>query len=514
MDAKVLEDDLKVKKWFRTINSEGSKKTYLQTMQKYTDFCKMTPTDLFNEALEDVEASGSIARWRFPDRIDEFREFLRVGGDYEVHEYNQDENNLSEPKRKRQKPLAPTSVEGHIGGVRSFYVRNRIQVPKDLNNTNASTIKKNMQVHKKKELKQILKQLGTNNKNTTRDTTLTLCGTSSGLAIAELVKLRIHHILDVDSNNITTLDFTSEDSRVKTGIEFHTFFSPEATEWIWNYIQERGISKDYVGNIPNPERFMKYKEKGNLKGAVRDRWSAKHNIKCDDDFLFCNGDIDDIYLFGGTFKQGKVEEIYEEGYNGTFNEKLESRFRQMTKHGAMGIFRRIAERLEIESEDGHFNKFRSHNLRKFFITTLEDANISSRNIDYMAGKKISKDKRTYIQNRNVEKLKGTYMAVCPELALLTKTVHLTMDESINKIKMENDIENLKLRMEIELNPILHEIETKENSLGSADTTKGEKTLICKFLRGNKSHMQLIKKEHEAKIAELQKEYDELYGHLS
>ena len=515
MDFKALADDDIIIDWFDTVAaSKGTQKSYLNSMQKYTDFRQMTPEEIFDEAIEQLEASGLKAKWKFPKKINSFKRFLKEGGYYGVHQYNQDPNDPSKAKREFQKPLALTTVDSHIGAIRSFYLSYDIELPnkKGADRNRGQPLNANMEVFDKKKLKWILENLKTD--NTIRDTAIVLCGSSSGLGLSELLKLRVRDVLDIDHNNVTMIEFMREDSRTKTSVEFHTFFSPEATTWLWKYIADRGLSKDYVGDIPNPERFMRY-TRGVLDGKRRKEWEVKHNINCDDDFLFANANVNSIYLNGGRYVKGSVDITFE-GYKGTFNEELERRFRQMSSDGLMSIFNRISENMDIASEKGNFNPFRTHNLRKFFITTLEDENVSSRNIDYMAGKKIPESKSTYIRGRNLDKLRAVYTEACPELSLLTKTVHLTMDEAIKKVKMEYEIENLKLQRDIEIKPVQQGIEDLKNKIKRADeiNDKPSKNVLSKMLRENEPNLQRLKEKHEAKIAEMQSKYDELYGHLS
>lgn len=535
MDSKTLENDETVIDWFNEIDASiGTRKAYLLSMQKFTDFRKMAPEELFNEANDQIDASSNKSRWEYTKKISAFKQFLKIGGNYEAYEHNRNPENPNIPLRKFQKPLAGTTVETHVAAIRSFYLAFEIYVPekKGANKKRPKPLNENMQTFEKEKIKWIIENLKSD--NTIRDTAIILCGASSGLALSDLLKLRVRHILDVDHNNITTIPFIREDARTKTSIEFHTFFSPEATTWLWKYIADRGLSENYVGNIPNPERYMRYNHKTILHGNRREEWELKHNINCDDDFLFANANVNRIYVYGGIYKKGSIEENYKR-YNGTFNERLEKRFRQMSPDALMAIYSRISESMGIESEKGSYNPFRSHNMRKFFINTLENENISSRNLDYMAGRKIPDTKNTYIYGRDLERLRELYTESCPALSILTKTVHITMDEAIKKTKMENEIENLKLRMEIELQPIRYGIEALEKHIETDKSNlKNMKSMLDEIdeedeelihtlketiyswyeeLREKREIFEEIEGNYKSKISQLEEEYEELYGHL-
>jgi integrase len=78
-----------------------------------------------------------------------------------------------------------------------------------------------------------------------RDQTIGLSLLSTGADAADILNLRIGFVKDAKGNLSTAKRFPFHDNRLKDGIEFKTFFSVEATEYIRRYVQqERSNAKN------------------------------------------------------------------------------------------------------------------------------------------------------------------------------------------------------------------------------------------------------------------------------
>lgn len=78
-----------------------------------------------------------------------------------------------------------------------------------------------------------------------RDQTIGLCLLSTGADGADILNLKIGFVKDAKGNISTVKRFPFRDNRLKDGIEFKTFFSVEATEYVRRYVQqERSNAKN------------------------------------------------------------------------------------------------------------------------------------------------------------------------------------------------------------------------------------------------------------------------------
>jgi len=296
--------------------------------------------------------------------------------------------------------------------------------------------------------------------------------------MADILNLKVKDIRDVDENDITTMRL----QRQKTGVDFISFFSPQATRAIKSYLEYR----NGYGTSINDD--------------VRNAWHNKHKVNSENDYLFINDSIPDSYL------ASKNEEV-----------------RKIARNTFLGLFNRLSNKASLSTEKGTFNVIRSHNMRKYFYTAmmLDDAN--NYLIDFFAGKTIPEDKETYFK-ASVEETKKLYLSHVnvlsfddTEVLILKdsnyKALEKQYEDGIKQLRMENEIENLKIRMEMELKPIQQMIESHKNTIKRDDSRTAEKNIAYKMIRGNEQAMQRVKEDYEAKIAEIQKECDESYGHI-
>ncbi|MCD4821074.1 MAG: tyrosine-type recombinase/integrase [Methanococcoides sp.] len=454
---KELELDGEISSWLDAVaERESTRKSYLQSMIKYLDFTGLTPTELLDEANEEEENLPKNRR-SLKKYFSGFKAILKDGGEYQ--------------NGKTQKPLAEKSIKTHIAVIKSFYNANEITLP-FIKKSTARRIKENDDRPTKEQLSKVLELADIKMK------AIILIGTSSGLAMADILNLKVKDIRDVDENDITTMRL----QRQKTGVDFISFFSPQATRAIKSYLEYR----NGYGTSINDD--------------VRNAWHNKHKVNSENDYLFINDSIPDSYL------ASKNEEV-----------------RKIARNTFLGLFNRLSNKASLSTEKGTFNVIRSHNMRKYFYTAmmLDDAN--NYLIDFFAGKTIPEDKETYFK-ASVEETKKLYLSHVnvlsfddTEVLILKdsnyKALEKQYEDGIKQLRMENEIENLKIRMEMELKPIQQMIESHKNTIKRDDSRTAEKNIAYKMIRGNEQAMQRVKEDYEAKIAEIQKECDESYGHI-
>ncbi len=112
-----------------------------------------------------------------------------------------------------------------------------------------------------------------------RDQTIGLSLLSTGADASDILNLKIGFVKDAKGNLSTVKRFPFHDNRLKDGIEFKTFFSVEATEYIRRYVQqERSNAKndEYLfvkedgSKVPAHALSMNYRKAAEKMGYVVD----------------------------------------------------------------------------------------------------------------------------------------------------------------------------------------------------------------------------------------------------
>jgi integrase len=119
----------------------------------------------------------------------------------------------------------------------------------------------------------------------------------------------------------------------------------------------------------------------------------KQKVFSDNDFLFCRANISDTYLT-------------------TRNEKE----RQITKSIMMKIYRAISEKAGKNATGGDWNLIRSHNMRRYFNSTLINVSCDSYHVDFWMGHKQDATRAAYFR-ASPEKLKEIYLKYVPFITI-------------------------------------------------------------------------------------------------
>ena len=201
-------DDIIIQ-WMNNINAtKHTELSYLQAMQQYTEYAKLTPEELINEAEQEI-LSGMLTRQR------KLKGYL-----------------IGFRKNLQDKKLSDKTVQSRIGAVKSFYSSFDIQVPK-LGGDRKKAITKdcNNKVPDKQDMQECLKVCDLLEK------AVMLIGISSGLASNEIRNLKLKYFKSGydPETDITTLYVTRE----KTHTRFITFLSPECSKAIQDYLNFR-----------------------------------------------------------------------------------------------------------------------------------------------------------------------------------------------------------------------------------------------------------------------------------
>lgn len=125
---------------------------------------------------------------------------------------------------------------------------------------------------------------------------------------------------------------------------------------------------------------------------------------------------------------------------------------QMSRDSVVTNFRRVGQLAGFKREKGSYSPWRSHALRKYFISTMINKKGNKIIADFMAGHKISEQDRTYWQ-ANPEDLKKMYQDALPFLSLDEAKVKDIESEEFRAImedskQKDEKIKILERRMEL------------------------------------------------------------------
>lgn len=234
-----------------------------------------------------------------------------------------------------------------------------------------------------------VKNLLTNAKNL-RTRAIILCMATSGMAKNEILNLRLRDIT-FDEQGIGIINIR----RQKAQVDYVTFLSPEAVKVLNDYLNER--SRD-----------------------------VKLKVKGVNDFVFVT--------YGEKLSHGQKK-----------GSGIGSKIADQT---FTNEFKKLGEDLGYGNGKGNFVKSRSHSLRKFFASTLENAGMPKNKIDFMLGHTPSGNDLAYFKT-DVEALKSLYIKFLPYLTFERSIEVRSLDTQDARRLEELDKENKELKKEMQ-----------------------------------------------------------------
>lgn len=385
MRWEALRNDAVVKKWLTETNlAPYTERNYLISLQMYCDFTKLTPEQLIKEADDDVRA-GILNRDRMiKQHLIGFKSSLADGN------------------------YSPNTQHGYLSGVKSFYKAYDHQIPNMGKAVQAKPMPEHLDIPNKEDIRDALKVCDT------RDRAIVLVGCSSGLSASSIVELTIEQFfkgLDKETG-ICTLFLRRE----KTNTDFITFLNPEATAAVLEYLSYRNRRLDYTDTRREQQLAKQYwDEDWERKNANRGRGrKGKADTKPHGQYLFIKRQIHD------NFMKGKNEEL-----------------RKLDVKGLLKAYSDIANRAQKSGGNGVWDLIRSHNIRKFFNTTLKNAGMDSDLVEYMMGHTLGPTKDAYFRG-NAELLRQRYAGFMVHLTI-QKPLDVSTSPEYRKIEAENKV---------------------------------------------------------------------------
>jgi integrase len=282
------------------------------------------------------------------------------------------------------KNLAPNTIRGYIMPIQSFYNYYDIQFPKQ-RNLESIVLESNIEIPSKSDIQTILKVCDPLEK------AIILVGVSSGLSSNEIINLKVGTFKNgYDSTTgITTLKIR----RGKTRTDFITFLTSEASQAVNDYLEFRDRKSDSTD-------------------IRKQRQLQKQHVYSDIDYLFIGRTIPNEWL-----------------------EKRDERLRKLERNSFLKLYRMLNEKARKSTPKGTWNVIRSHNLRKYFNSTLLNAGCDSFFVEYTMGHKIDRTKASYFRS-DPNSLAKIYEKFVPFITI-QKELDISESEDFKRMKAEH-----------------------------------------------------------------------------
>jgi integrase/DNA-binding protein YbaB len=296
--------------------------------------------------------------------------------------------------------LAPQTIKVYVSAVKSFYKYYKITIPDVTTDVNDICLEKNEgRLLTKEDIRDMIEV------SPIREKTIIYLMAMTGMAQAEMRSLTIKKFLDAASEAL--------DKKIKTVEELFEYEKDLETVVLSLMITRQKVNYRYNTFIP-PEVTR------NILYYLKDR-SYGRNEKI------------------------RIIDVNKELFVNHNGEKL-------NKHTVSSNFNRIGKKLGFEnSEYGAYGFWRSHGLRKYFISTIINETGDHILADYLVGHKISAIKRAYWK-ADPSKLKKNYIDVMEYLSIDGGKVTDYTSEEYTKIKKEmKEMKEKDLKRQAELN---------------------------------------------------------------
>lgn len=261
--------------------------------------------------------------------------------------------------------LAPQTIKVYVSAVKSFYKYHGVTIPDVKTDVNDICLEKNEgRLLTREDIKNMIEI------SPIREKTIIYLMAMTGMSQAEVRHLTVKKFLDAASEALHKKIDSVEDlfdyekelenvilslliTRKKVNYRYHSFIPPEVSRNIVYYLKERSYGRNKKIRISDVRKEL---------------------------FVSHNGD-------------------------------------KLTKSNVSSNFNRIGKKLGFAaSEEGAYGFWRSHGLRKYFISTIINETGDHVLADYLVGHKIDKTKRAYWK-ADPDKLKKNYIDVLEYLSI-------------------------------------------------------------------------------------------------
>lgn len=423
---KEIENDPLAKVWLSTYSGRGGENRSTALLY-FCNLVERKPKKLIEEAETEIRGGKLLRERGYFKHFHDFEQWLQA------------------------KNYAPHTIRALVSGVKAFYQYYQIfELPKRLQrktnhvagleeNTEAKLTKRDI-----KDMLGVCRYL--------RDKAIILSLSSSGIGGAEARNMTLRDFFKGydTKNELCELSLT----RVKTGYRFTSFFSPEATQTIREYLKiERGVTEEDF------EKYLKL-AKENKSGELKKP-------------LFTELRREDGKRKGGKRATGN----------------------KLTDSAWIRIFQGIAQRLGSYKLNGSeqilYHKYHAHLLRKYFNTQMKEAGAPDMAIELMLSHRPQTKEAYYKTN----KLKEIYMKYMPSVIIHPTETHVL--ESKEYTELNEKLEDYRGAL-AERNGKIEELEDKIVGMEAREEARApyddKMTELMKRLIANPELKELIKRE--------------------
>jgi len=456
MNKKAVLEDEYVRIWFDEIEAEP------RTIDNYSQaiylFCKFTgkmPKELIEEAENEIRAGIPLRHRRIKRYLTEFANWVE-----------------EEFRKKHGREIAPKTLKDRLSGVRSFYQTFEIEVPRNKKKiNNAEPLPENGEIPTIDMVKEALSVASV------RDRAIVLSMLSSGMGDSEILSIKLGNFIRgrgydphligrseesirqwiseerkkvseaIEKDNLEFGVTTLRATRKKTGVEFFTFLTPEATLAVLEYLEWRNRK-------PKLEFY-----RGKYMKAVMMEGYEKRKIRSINDYIFVRNAIPDEFLpldvlkgfYAGTkaYKERYLKSKERREING--DHPYDERFRVLNRSGLTRVFRELAKKIGVDTDFEKWQILRGHGLRKLWTSLLLNNGMPIKDVEFMAGHKLPQQRNAYYRADEAEIKKHYIKHMNVLFTGRTKVKSITTEEfkAVEESLKAKDEEIAKLRKEIE-----------------------------------------------------------------
>jgi len=283
--------------------------------------------------------------------------------------------------------LAPLTIKSRMTGVYSFYKMNDITLPSlPRNESRPRPLKQHKDIPTKEDLQVVLSHADD------IERAIVLIGVSGGLGAQEICNLTISDFkkgYDPETG-VTTLKLRRE----KAEYDFVTFLSPEASNAVLTYLDSRNRQ---------PKQYS----------HAREQQLKKQRIYSDDGYLLIKRRVSKDFL-----------------------KSMDESLRQLSTEDIGDIYQGLSLKSGKVAPCGTFSLIRSHNMRKYFNSTLLNNGADSFLVDFWMGHTLDETRSAYFRASGENGLRETYMKHMSYLTI-SEAYDPTKDPNFTKLKQEN-----------------------------------------------------------------------------
>lgn len=227
-------EDPTYQRWIGTITRKSTKKAYRSWFKCYMEFVQLTPSQLIDEALEDLKRDPREKQDIVMQRLINFYHWLK--NDYQKKPKGKDKTKLE------GKGVTDKVAHARVGAIRSFYGTFGVTVRMKGRHSLPRPRVRNKRMKVNAEQVKIL----LNHARTPRDRAIILTSFQGGMDASTVCSVKYGDISEALAKNEHPLRLDLY--RPKTGVEFYTFLGKDAVKGIKAYISDmesRGVTFTY-----------------------------------------------------------------------------------------------------------------------------------------------------------------------------------------------------------------------------------------------------------------------------